>query len=72
MAGGKLAAEIPCMVCMGEGRITKAKRIYEGVEDDQYICDRNHEFGVDYSRGPATEPQWPPPQELVDAITKPA
>lgn len=48
----------------------KATRIYEGIEDDHYACEKGHHFGMDYRRGPATEPQWPPPQELVDAFKK--
>ena len=57
------------MVCLGdELLLTKARRIYEGDEDDRYRCERGHEFGMNWVRGPATEPQWPPVQELIDAL----
>lgn len=66
MAGGKHAEHVPCMVCMmDDGRLIKATRIYEGDEDDRYRCEKGHEFGMDFRRGPATEPQWPPSPELV-------
>jgi hypothetical protein len=64
MAGGKLAEHVLCMVCLDSGALTKATRVHEGVESDQYRCERGHEFGMDWSRGPATEPLWPPPPEL--------
>lgn len=57
------------MVCLTERKLTKATRVYEGVEDDHYRCALGHEFGMDWSRGEATEAQWPPSQELV-ALTK--
>jgi hypothetical protein len=60
VAGGPHAEAIACMECLGDGAITKAVRIVEGVETDQYRCERGHVFGVEYRRGPATEPQWPP------------
>jgi hypothetical protein len=68
MAGGPFAAFVACPECLWEHKqVTKATRVYEGVEDDQYVCDREHRFGVDWARGPATEPQWPAPPELVAA-----
>jgi hypothetical protein len=68
MAGGPLAAFVPCMVCLRERRLTKASRIHEGVEDDHYRCELGHEFGMDWRRGPATEAQWPPSPELAAAL----
>ncbi len=65
MAGGKLAAEVPCMVCLSDGVLTRAKRTYEGDETDQYRCEKGHEFGMDFPDGPPTEPQWPPSEDLV-------
>jgi len=70
MAGGELAKNVPCMECLGDGLLTKAVRIYEGCEDDHYRCEKGHVFGMDWRRGPATEPQWPPAQELLDAFAK--
>ncbi len=72
MAGGPHAQLVPCSTCLWEHKaITKATRVYEGIEDDHYVCELGHTFGVDYTHGgPPTEPQWPPPQELVDAITR--
>ncbi|MFZ5469434.1 MAG: hypothetical protein ACOZIN_08355 [Myxococcota bacterium] len=71
MAGGKLAAEVPCMVCITSGQVTKATRTYEGDESDQYKCEQGHEFGMDWSKGPATEALWPPSPELA-ALAKPS
>jgi len=68
MAGGPLAQEIPCFQCLGEGKVTKATRVVEGVEDDQYLCELGHQFGVDYRRGPATELTWPLTPEQAAAI----
>lgn len=65
MAGGKFAEEVCCFVCMDEGKATRAKRVYEGIEDDHYRCDEGHEFGIDWSRGEPTEPQWPPPADIA-------
>lgn len=49
------------MVCLGDhGQLTRAERVYEGVEDDHYVCAKGHQFGMDWRAGPATEPQWPP------------
>ena len=65
MAGGKLAEYVPCMVCLTDaGQLTKANRIHEGDESDQYKCEKGHKFGMDWSTGPATEAQWPPSTEL--------
>jgi hypothetical protein len=69
MAGGNLAAEVACMVCLFDhGRLTKATRIAEGDETDRYRCAKGHEHGVDWPM-PATEPQWPPPAELAALAT---
>lgn len=57
------------MVCLDEQRLTKAVRVREGVESDDYACERGHTFGLDW-RTPADEPQWPPPRELVDALKR--
>jgi hypothetical protein len=57
------------MECLGNGVVTKATRIYEGAESDQYRCEKGHEFGIDWRGKPATEPQWPPSPELVEAFT---
>ena len=48
-----------------EGRLVKAVRRHEGVETDQYGCERGHRFAMDFPRGPATEPEWPPPPDVV-------
>ena len=53
------------MICIDEGRLVKAVRVHEGVETDQYGCERGHRFGMDFPRGPATEPEWPPPPDVV-------
>ena len=69
MAGGIHAATVPCAVCMWDfGTLTEARRTREGVESDTYVCDQGHSFGLDWSSGPAGEPQWPPPAELRDAL----
>lgn len=70
MAGGPLAAEVACLVCLDDGALTKAVRVREGVESDDYRCERGHEFGLDWRGRPADEPQWPPPQELIDALKR--
>jgi hypothetical protein len=70
MAGGAFANEVPCMTCLMDGVLTKSIRIYEGCEDDHYQCEQGHTFGMDWSRGAATEPQWPPAKELVEAFEK--
>lgn len=59
MAGGPHAAVVMCMLCGG-----MAVRIYEGFEDDHYRCEAcRGEFGLDWRRGPATAPCWPPSEE---------
>ncbi|MDX2009982.1 MAG: hypothetical protein SFW67_07330 [Myxococcaceae bacterium] len=65
MAGGANAAVVPCDVCLfDEGLVTRAQREREGVESDDYVCARGHRFGVEYRRGPASEPLWPPGPEV--------
>jgi hypothetical protein len=54
------------MDCLMDGVLTKAARTYEGSEDDRYRCKKGHEFGMDFRKGPATEPMWPPSQEMAD------
>jgi hypothetical protein len=55
------------MTCLlAGGELVRATRVYEGVEDDHYRCERGHTPGVDWARGPATERQWPPTDELVE------
>ena len=71
MAGGSFAAIVTCLECLYEHKVlTKAVRVHEGIETDQYRCEHGHGFGIDWARGPATEPQWPPPAELA-ALVKP-
>lgn len=63
---------VPCMTCMWESNtLTKATRVYEGIEDDHYLCEKGHTFGIDYDHcGPPAEPQWPPKPDLVEAMAK--
>lgn len=68
MAGGANAEFTVCMTCSCDGVVTRATRVYEGVEDDHYVCELGHEFGVDWSRGPPEEVQWPPSTEMVEGI----
>lgn len=68
MAGGPFAEFIPCMTCMADGIVTRAERVYDGAEDDHYVCARGHRFGVDWARGAPTGPQWPLTPEQVAAI----
>lgn len=68
MAGGPLALHVVCWECLDSKVLTKATRVHEGVESDQYRCERGHVFGMDWSRGPATEPLWPPPPELLRSL----
>lgn len=56
------------MVCLGNDRLTRALRIVDGVESDQYVCWRLHRFGMDWSRGEPGERQWPPSAELRAAM----
>jgi len=59
------------MVCMGDlGELTRAVRVSEGVESDQYRCEKGHTFGMDWHKGPAPEPLWPPDPDLVEAFAK--
>ncbi len=56
------------MICLSDdGVLTKATRIREGMETDQYRCEKGHEFGMDWPE-PATEPQWPPPPEIAEMV----
>jgi lysyl-tRNA synthetase class I len=69
MAGGPFAEAIMCMPCAFEDHVvTRAVRTRDGVETDQYRCERGHEFGVEYRRGPATTPQWPPSESDLAAV----
>ena len=68
MAGGPFAEHIICMSCVLEGVVTRAERLREGQETDQYECLEGHRFGVDWSRGAPTSSQWPPPSDEVAAI----
>ena len=68
MAGGPFAQEIPCFECVEQGKVSRATRTHEGAEGDQYECERGHRFGVDYRRGPATEPTWPLTAEQIAEI----
>jgi hypothetical protein len=71
MAGGPNAAVVACLTCLyDDGVVTKAERVVEGVEDDQYQCALGHGFGVDWSRGEPATPQWPPDPEEVAAAQK--
>jgi hypothetical protein len=65
MAGGPNAAVVACDVCLfDEGLVTRAARLVEGAESDEYQCERGHRFGVEYRRGPVAEAQWPPGPEV--------
>lgn len=65
MAGGIHAATTPCFVCIDDLKaLTPAIRVREGQESDAYRCEKGHTFSIDWSSGPATEPQWPPSAEL--------
>jgi hypothetical protein len=68
VAGGPFAEFIPCMTCVSDGVVTRAERVYEGAEDDHYLCPHGHRFGVDWSRRAPTAPEWPPTPELAAAI----
>ena len=69
MAGGTIALDVTCMVCLSEGQLTRATRYEEGNESDQYRCERGHEFGMDWPT-PAVTPMWPPPPELMALLNK--
>jgi len=65
MAGGALAQEVACLQCLSDDhRLTRATRVHEGFESDQYRCALGHECGIDGSRGPAEVPQWPAPPDV--------
>ncbi len=70
MAGGPHGAVVVCMVCLDEKKLTKATRVHEGVESDQYVCELRHQFGIDWRGRPAEEPQWPPPPELETYVKR--
>ena len=71
MAGGKNAEFVPCLICMADDAVlSKATRTYEGDESDEYRCERGHDFAMDWSAGPAREPQWPASQALTEALAK--
>jgi len=67
MAGGPNANFVMCMKCTG-----KAKRIYEGLEDDHYLCEKcGCRFGIDWSNdSPLGKPCWPPSEEEIEAAKK--
>lgn len=65
MAGGPLAEYVACMVCLDDGCAVRAVRTAEGVESDDYQCERGHSFSLDWQRGPATEAEWPLPPDLL-------
>jgi hypothetical protein len=71
MAGGTLAAEVACMVCLDDHVLTPANRVYEGHETDHYRCEKGHEFGLDWP-DPASAPQWPPPTDILEGLQSPA
>lgn len=66
MAGGRNAEFMACMECLNGRVLTKATRVYEGTETDQYVCEKGHHFGFTFPKGPPKEPEWPPRQEWVD------
>ena len=69
MAGGPHAREVMCPECgFDEGVVTRAERVREGVESDDYVCDRGHRFGMSFRRGPAETPQWPPGADDLAAV----
>jgi hypothetical protein len=43
----------------------RAERTGEGSEDDMYRCEAGHVFGIDWSMGAPTAPQWPPPEGFL-------
>jgi len=56
MAGGPHAAIVACIHCFGP-----ADRTAEGTEADGYRCRECGKcFTVDWRRGPAEKPLWPP------------
>ena len=59
MSGGPYAAVVTCLTCG-----SRAERLSEGFETDQYQCEKGHLFGVESGDKPATEPQWPPSEKI--------
>jgi hypothetical protein len=56
MAGNEFTKVVPCIECGA-----RAQRTGEGVETDEYVCERGHYFLIDWSHGPQpTAPLWPP------------
>jgi len=54
MAGGPFADKMPCITCGG-----RADRVYDGIEDDHYVCVNGHRFGIDWTHGPLPDkPLW--------------
>ena len=72
MAGGPNAEFMACMVCLDKRVLTQAERVIEGEETDQYFCEKGHQFGFTFPRGPAREPTWPPPQSVIDSCKPPS
>lgn len=71
MAGGKNAEFVPCLICLADDALlSKATRTYEGDESDEYHCEKGHDFAMDWSAGPAKEPQWPVSEALQMATKK--
>jgi hypothetical protein len=70
MAGGPHAIKVPCMECLGDRKLTEARRVVEGVESDQYLCLLGHQFGMTWNE-PAESPQWPAHPELIAALKGP-
>jgi hypothetical protein len=65
MAGGPFAEVVACLE-----RWKRAERVYEGSEDDHYLCEDGHPFGIDWSRGMPTEPCWPTSDEDREAFER--
>jgi hypothetical protein len=63
---------IPCMVCLHEGRLTRADLSYAGDETDDFLCEEGHNFGMDHPRADevSQELAWPPSAELKAWIAK--
>jgi hypothetical protein len=71
MAGGPNAASIACLICFRDTQqLVEAKRTAEGMENDQYVCEKSHKFGVDWRRGAPKTPQWPPGPEFTTGLKK--
>lgn len=65
MAGGENARVVPCFVCTA-----RAERTSEGIEDDEYLCEEGHTFGIDWSYGQPSVPQWPASAEDLAVIAE--